>query len=61
MFGHPILYFGEFERLSETIEEPKHLISAVACIHRLTQQHATEVYHEWNKHTRRQPLTAAGE
>jgi hypothetical protein len=60
MFGHPRLYFGEFERLSEHIEEPQHLISAVASIHRLTPQHATELYHEWSKHTHRQPLTAAG-
>jgi len=63
MFGHPRLYFGEFERLSEHIEEPQHLISAVASIHRLTPQHATELFHEWTKHTHahRQPLTASGE
>ena len=61
MFGHPSIYFGEFERLSETIEEPKHLISAVACIHRLTPQHATEVYHEWSKHTHRQSQISAVE
>jgi hypothetical protein len=61
MFGNPKIYFGEFERLSEHIEEPERLISAVASIHRLTPQHATEVYHEWSAHTRRQPLTAAGE
>jgi hypothetical protein len=61
MFGHPKIYFSEFERLSETIQEPERLISAVASIHRLTPQHATEVYHEWNKHTHRQPLIAAGE
>jgi hypothetical protein len=60
MFGHPRIYFGEFERLSEQIQEPERLISAVASIHRLTPQHATEVYHEWSKHTQRQPLTAAG-
>jgi hypothetical protein len=51
MFGHPRLYFGEFERLSKHIEEPRQLISAVASIHRLTLQHATELYHEWSKHT----------
>lgn len=51
MFGHPSIYFGEFERLSETIQEPERLISAVASIHRLTPQHATEVYHEWTTHT----------
>ena len=61
MFGNPKLYFGEFERLSEHIEEPQHLISTVACIHRLTPQHAAEVYYEWSKHTHRQPLIAAGE
>ena len=61
MFGHPKLYFGELERLSEQIQDPQHLISTVACIHRLTPQHATELYHEWSKHTHRQPLTAAGE
>jgi hypothetical protein len=61
MFDHPRIYFGEFERLSEHIEEPQRLISTVACIHRLTPQHATEIYDEWNKHTRRQPLIAAGE
>ena len=62
MFGHPRIYFGEFERLSEQIQEPEHLISAVASIHRLTPKHATEAYHEWSKHTQRhQPLTAAGE
>lgn len=61
MFGHPRIYFGEFERLSEHIEDPQHLISAVASIHRLTLQHAAEVYHEWSSHTRRQPITAAGE
>lgn len=61
MFGHPRKYFREFEQLSEQFQEPEHLISAVACIHRLTPQHATEVYHEWSKHTQRPPLTAAGE
>jgi hypothetical protein len=61
MFGHPRIYFGEFERLSEQIQEPEHLISAVASIHRLTPQHATDIYHEWNKHTQRHPLAAAGE
>ena len=62
MFGHPNLYFGEFERLSETIHEPEHLISAIASIRRLAPQHATEVHHEWSNHSlRRQPLTAAGE
>jgi hypothetical protein len=61
MFGHSRLYFGEFERLSERIQEPQHLISAVASIHRLTPQHATELFHEWSKHTHRQPLTASGE
>jgi hypothetical protein len=59
MFGHPKIYFGEFERLSETIQEPEHLISAVASIHRLTPQQATEAYQEWSRHTHRQPLTAA--
>jgi hypothetical protein len=61
MFGHPTLYFGEFERLSEQFKDPQHLISAVASIHRLTPQYATEAYHEWSKHGQRQPLTAAGE
>lgn len=61
MYGHPRNYFGEFEQLSEHIQEPAHLISAVACIHRLTPQHATEVYHEWSKHTQRQSLSSAGE
>jgi hypothetical protein len=61
MLGHPRIYFGEFERLSEHIEEPEHLISAVASIHRLTPQHATEIYHEWSTHTRRRPPTVAGE
>jgi len=61
MFGHPRLYFGEFERLSERIDEPQYLISTVACIHRLTPQHANDLYHEWNEHTRRQPLAVAGE
>jgi hypothetical protein len=62
MFGHPRIYFGEFERLSGQIQEPERLISAVASIHRLTPQHATDIYHEWSKHTQRhQPLTAAGE
>jgi hypothetical protein len=61
MFGNPRLYFGEFERLSEQIQEPEHLISAVASTHRLTTQHATDIYHEWSKHTQRQPLAAAGE
>jgi hypothetical protein len=56
MFGHPRIYFGEFERLSELTQEPEHLISAVASIHRLT-----ELYHEWSKHTQRHPLIAAGE
>jgi hypothetical protein len=46
MFGHPRIYFGEFQPLSEQIQEPEHLISAVASIHRLTLKHATEVYHE---------------
>jgi hypothetical protein len=55
MFGHPKIYFGEFERLSEQIQEPEHLISAVASIHRLTPQHATDIYHEWSKHTHRHP------
>lgn len=61
MFGHPSIYFEEFERLSEKIQEPERLISAVASIRRLTPQHATEVYHEWSKHSQRQSLTAAGE
>ncbi len=61
MFGHPRIYFGEFARLSEQIQEPDHLISAVASIHRLTPQHAAELYHEWSKHTHHQPPTAAGE
>jgi hypothetical protein len=61
MFGHPKIYFGEFERLFEQTQEPEHLISAVASIHRLTPQHATELYHEWSKHTQRHPLIAAGE
>jgi hypothetical protein len=50
MFGNPKLYFGDFERLSEHIQEPEHLLSAVASFHRLTPQHAHEVYHEWSKH-----------
>jgi hypothetical protein len=54
MFGHPRLYFGEFERLSEQIQEPQQLISAIASIHRLTPQHATDVYHEWNIHRQHQ-------
>jgi hypothetical protein len=61
MIGHPKVYFGEFERLFEQIQEPERLISAVASIHRLTPQHATEAYHEWSTHRQRQPLTAAGE
>jgi hypothetical protein len=61
MFGHPRIYFEEFERLSEQIPEREHLISKVACIHRLTPQHAAEVHHEWSKHSQRQPLVAAGE
>lgn len=36
MLGHPRIYLGEFEWLSETIQEPEHLISEVASIHRLT-------------------------
>jgi hypothetical protein len=64
MFGHPKLYFGEFERLSEHIEEPQHLISTVACLHRLPPQYATDAYHEWSKHSQHrqhQLLTAIGE
>jgi len=61
MFGHPKIYFGEFERLSERIEEPEHLISAVASIHRLTRQQATEIYREWSKQSPRHPLTTADE
>jgi hypothetical protein len=34
MFGHPKIYFGEFERLSETIQEPERLISAVGWVAR---------------------------
>jgi hypothetical protein len=55
MFGHPRIYFCEFERLSERIEEPEHLISAVASIHRLTRQQATEIYREWSKQSPRHP------
>jgi len=59
MFGHPKIYFGEFDRLSEKIPERENLISAVASIYRLTPQHANEVYHEWN--TSRQRLAATAE
>lgn len=59
MFGHPSIYFGEFDRLSEKIRERDHLIYAVASVYRLTPQHANEVYHEWNRSRQRVPATAA--
>ena len=59
MFGHPKIYFGEFDRLSEKIKERENLISAVASIYRLTPQHANEVYREWNMSRQRQAATAA--
>ena len=61
MFGHPRLYFEEFERLSEKIQEPERLISAIASMHRLTPQHAHEIYREWSKHSQHQAHTVAGE
>lgn len=61
MFGHPKVYFGEFDRLSKQIQEPEHLISAVASIHRLTPQHAADAYHEWRLSRQRQALSAAVE
>ncbi len=59
MFGHPKIYFGEFDRLSEKIKERENLISAVALIYRLTPQHANEVYHEWSTSRQRQSVIAA--
>jgi hypothetical protein len=59
MFGHPKIYFREFDRLSEKIQERENLISAVASIYRLTPQHAKEVYHAWNMSRQRRVVTAA--
>jgi hypothetical protein len=58
-FGHPRIYFGEFDRLSEKTQERENLISAVASIHRLTPQYADEVYREWKTSRQRRAATAA--
>lgn len=59
MFGHPRIYFGEFDRLSEKTQERENLISAVASIYRLTPQYANEVYREWKMSRQRRAATAA--
>ena len=59
MFGHPTIYFDEFDRLSERIQELENLISAVASIYRLTPQHAKEVYREWKMSRQRGGAAAA--
>jgi hypothetical protein len=59
MFGHPRIYFGEFDRLSEKTLERENLISAVASIYRLTPQYANEVYREWKMSRQRRAATAA--
>jgi len=61
MFGHPRIYFGEFDRLSEKTQERENLISVVASIYRLTPQYANEVYREWNMSRQRRAATAAWE
>ncbi len=59
MFGHPRIYFEEFEKLSEEIVEREELIGAVASIYRLTPQHAREVHHEWEQLRQRTDATLA--
>jgi hypothetical protein len=59
MFGHPRIYFDEFDRLSEKTQERENLISAVASIYRLTPQYANEVYREWKMSRRRGGAAAA--